>query len=409
MRLVSARYRPKGGELGPVKFDGTVEWSSSGVAMRKFSAAIGDLSIDGDLQVALTARPLLTAKLTFNELAIDKFMPARLTASLDEPAGQLRPGVMLAQAGPLPPRAAGEHWSRTPIELDFLNPLDADVSLAGKSLSWASWKVDDPQVKLGLKDSVLNVSRISGRLFGGALAASGSLEASETPRYRVAAQLAGADFKQALSPAGVNRLEGGFDLDASLMTAGASPQDLISRLDGSLSLRGRDGVVDGVNVPAVNQRLAQVKGLGDLASLLKVATSGSTHFSKLVGSFKVTDGIARSEDLHLVADGGDGAGTATVDLPNWTVFSRTDVRLMGVAGTPPLGILLKGPLEQPDWSLDFSAIVRALGAHAVERLLGPQPEQTGGPQSDPAAQGDQPKRIKPKDILRDLLKSPQQQ
>jgi hypothetical protein len=171
MRLVSARYRSKGGELGPVKFDGTVEWSSGGVAMRKFSAAIGDLSIDGNFQVALTARPLLTAKLTFNDLAIDKFMPARLTASLDEPAGQIRPGVMLAQAGSLSPRAAGEHWSRTPIELDFLNPLDADVSLVGKSLSWASWKVDDPQVKLGLKDSVLNVSRLSGRLFGGALAA----------------------------------------------------------------------------------------------------------------------------------------------------------------------------------------------------------------------------------------------
>jgi hypothetical protein len=42
MRLVSSRYRPQGGELGPVTFDGTLEWSAGGVAMRKFTAADGD-------------------------------------------------------------------------------------------------------------------------------------------------------------------------------------------------------------------------------------------------------------------------------------------------------------------------------------------------------------------------------
>jgi len=410
MRLVSARYRPQGGELGPVKFEGTLAWSPGSAVMRKFTASIGGVNIDGSLQIALASRAMLTATLTLDDLAIDKFMPARQTASIEAPAGQLMPGVMLAQAGSATLRGAGERWSKAPIELDFLRPFDADVTLAAKSLSWASWRIDDPQVKLALKDSVLGVTRLSGRLFGGALAASGSVDASASPRFRIAAQLAGADFKQALAPASVSRIEGGFDLDASLTAGGASPQELVSSLDGTVSLRGRDGTIEGVNVPAVNQRLAQVKGLGDLAALLRVATSGSTRFGKLDGSFKLADGVARSEDLHLVVEGGDGAGTATVDLPNWTVFSRTDVRLMGVPGTPPLGVTLNGPLDQPDWSLDFSAIVRAFGAHAVERLLAPQPgaEQSGAAQTDPApAQGDQAKRLKPKDILRDLLKNPQ--
>jgi hypothetical protein len=173
-------------------------------------------------------------------------------------------------------------------------------------------------------------------------------------------------------------------------------------------LRGRDGAIDGVNIPAVNERLTQVKGLGDLGSLLRVATSGSTPFSKLEGSFKLADGIARSDDLHLAAEGGDGTGTATVDLPNWTVSSRTDIRMIGVPGTPPLGVSLKGPLEQPDWSLDFSAIMRAFAAHAVERLLAPQPatpDQGGAAQPEPA-QGNPAKPPKPKDILRNLLKNP---
>jgi AsmA-like C-terminal region len=283
------------------------------------------------------------------------------------------------------------------------------VTVAAKGLSWASWRIEDPRIKLALKDSVLGVSRLSGRLFGGALAASGNIEASSSPRLRVAAQLAGADFKQALAPSGTSRLEGAFDLDASFAAAGVSPHELISHLDGTLALRGHDGVIDGVNIPAVNQRLAQVKGLGDLASLAKAATSGSTRFSKLEGSFKLADGIARSDDLHLVAEGGDGAGTATIDLPNWTLFSRTDVRMMGVPGSPPLGLTLKGPLEQPDWSLDVSAIMRAFATRAVDRLLGPQSgtPDPGATTQPEAAPSDQAKRLKPKDVLRDLLKSPQ--
>ena len=410
MRLVSGRYRPQGGELGPVKFEGRLAWSPGSAVMRKFTATVGGVSIDGDLRIALASRPMLTATLTLDDFAIDKFMPSRQTASLEAPARALMPGVMLAQAGSAALRGGGERWSKAPIELDFLRPFDADVTLAAKSLSWASWRVDDPQVKLALKDSVLGVTRLSGRLFGGALAASGSVDASASPRFRVAAQLAGADFKQALAPASVSRIEGGFDLDASLTAGGSNPQELVSSLDGTVSLRGRDGTIEGVNVPAVNQRLTQVKGLGDLAALLRVATSGSTRFSKLDGSFKLADGVARSEDLHLVVEGGDGAGTATVDLPNWTVSSRTDVRMMGVPGTPSLGVTLKGPLEQPDWSLDFSAIVRAFGANAVERLLGPQPgaeQAQGGAARPDASQGDQAKRLKPKDILRDLLKNPQ--
>ncbi len=402
MHLASGRYRPQGGELGPVKFDGTLEWSPTSAVMRKFTAVVGGVNVDGSLQAALGSRPMVTATLALDELAIDKFMPARQTASLDGPAGQLAPGVVLAQAGSAVPRA--ERWSRAPIDLEFLNPVDADVTVAAKGLSWASWRLEDPRIKLTLKDSVLTMSRLSGRLFGGALAASGSVEASTSPRFRLAAQLAGADFKDAFAHAGSSRIEGAFDLDASLTAGGASAQEIISRLDGTVSLRGRDGVINGVNVPAVNQRLAQVKGLGDLASLLKAATGGSTPFSKLEGSFKIADGIARSDDLHLVVEGGDGAGTATLDLPSWTVFSRTDVRMMGVPGTPPLGVTLKGPLEQPDWSLDVSAIVRAFATHAVDRLLGPEP--SGAAQSD-SGQGEPAQQVKPKDILRRLFKNPQ--
>jgi hypothetical protein len=72
---------------------------------------------------------------------------------------------------------------------------------------------------------------------------------------------------------------------------------------------------------------------------------------------------------------------AIVDFPNWTLQSRTDIRLTGVEGAPPLGIQLRGSLDQPDLAIDLSALTKALGSGGEGGGLG-----------------------KPKDILKDLLK-----
>ncbi len=386
MRLASSTYRPQGGELGPVQLHGEVEWAAADATVKNLAVDIGGMTATGDLRLQLAARPLLTANLMLGDVVIDKFLPVRQTAFLEDAApGGLRPGVMLAQAGTRPPTI--QHWSKTPLDLDFLKLFDADVAIGGKSLVWATLRLGDPQMKLTLKDAVLTVPQLSGHLFGGALTASGSLNAEAQPSLDIKAAVTGADFKELLASSGTSRLEGGFDTQADLTTTGTSPFDLISGLNGAASLKGHDGVINGINVPAVNQRINQIKGLGDLASLLHAATSGATPFSSLDGTFKVTDGVAVSRDLHLVAEGGEGDGTAIFDFPNWSMVSRTDLHLTGVQGSPPVGITLKGPMDQPNWDIDFNAITRSLGTRAIERLVNPPlaPSQGSAAQSGAAS------------------------
>lgn len=412
MRLVSASYRPQGGELGAVSLSGTMDWTPDSATIKDLALDVGGMTAAGDVNLKLAARPLLTANLTLGDLVIDKFLPVRQTAFLEDAVPRrLMPGVMLAQAGGTRPTAGLQHWSKTPLDLDFLRLFDADVTLGGKSLVWATWRLADPQVKLALKDAVLTLPQLSGQLFGGALDASAALKLQPQPSLDIKAKLAGADLKEALTS---NRLDGKFDTEADLATAGASPFELISALNGTALLKSGGGSINGINVPAINQRINQVKGLGDLGTLLRAATSGSTAYSSLDGTFKVTNGVAVSRDLHLVADGGEGNGTAIFDLPNWSMVSRTDLALTGVQGSPPIGITLKGPIDQPNWDVDFNAITRALGTRAIERLLQPQqpaPSQgsaatgsSGGGQSA-APQASQPVQpVQPQDILKNLLK-----
>ncbi len=405
MRLASSNYRPQGGELGPVKLHGEMEWTPApaAVGFKNLAVDVGGMSATGDLRLRLAGRPMLTANLTLGDVVIDKFFPVRQTAFLEDAApGNLKPGVMLAQAGSRP--AALQHWSKTPLDLDFLKLFDADVAVGGNSLVWANLRLGEPQVRLALKDAVLNMPQLSGRLFGGALAANGALNASAQPSLDIKANLTGADFKQTLAASGTSRLEGSFDTQADFTTAGASPFDLISGLNGTALLKGRDGTINGINVPAVNQHINQIRGLGDLATLFRAATSGSTPFSSLDGTFKVTNGVAVSSDLHLVAEGGEGNGTTIFDLPNWTMVSRTDLHLTGVQGSPPIGITLKGSMDQPNWDVDFNAITRSIGTRAIERLANPPPAAPSQGGTAPSAGTAAPQPLQPQDILRNLLK-----
>ena len=380
-RLASPGYRPAGGELGAVKLRGVLEWGPESIAVHGLRLAVDTMTLGGDFRLVLAGRPMLTASLDLGDLALDRFLPTRQTALLDDAAHPpLRPGVMLAQAGA--PRAAGSaRWSRTPLDLSFLRLFDAEVTAGGTGLAWASWRLGEPKANLALGNGVLEIKTLSGRLFGGALAASGRVDAAGEPKLDLQAKLTGADLRQALSTAGTSRIEGAFDVDASLASSGASAFDLVSRLGGKASLRGHDGAINGVDLAAIDRHISEMKGLGDLAALLRAATSGSTHFSRLDGSFAVADGVARSEDLHLVAEGGEGTGTAVVDFPNWTLQSRTEIHLAGVEGAPPLGIQLRGPLDQPDLAIDLAALTKALGGGGEGGGLG-----------------------KPKDVLKDLLK-----
>lgn len=380
-RLASPGYLPAGGELGAVKLRGVLEWAPESVAVHGLRLAVDSMTLGGDFSLALAGRPMLTASLDLGDLALDRFLPVRQTAFLDDAAPPpLRPGVRLAQAGVT--RAPGSaRWSRTPLDLSFLRLFDAEVTAGGTGLAWASWRLGEPKASLALGNGVLEIKTLSGRLFGGALAASGRVDAAGEPKLDLQAKLAGADLRQALSTAGTSRIEGAFDVDATLGSAGASAFDLVSRLGGKASLRGHDGAINGIDLAAIDRHISQMKGLGDLAALLRAATSGSTRFSRLDGSFAVADGVARSEDLQLVAEGGEGTGTAVVDFPNWTLQSRTEIRLTGVEGAPSLGIQLRGPLDQPDLAIDLAALTKALGSGGEGGGLG-----------------------KPKDILKDLLK-----
>jgi uncharacterized protein involved in outer membrane biogenesis len=253
-------------------------------------------------------------------------------------------------------------WSREPIQWPALRLADAEVKLAGRSLAYGPWRIEQPAATATLEDGTIDVATLTGTSFGGRLAASGRFAAAaDTPELRVKLSLSDADLKDALAAAAGTALVGGRgDVEASLAGAGRSAFELVSHIGGDVRLGARNGSLAGVNLAAVRDQLDRPDRPADLFALFKAAAGGATRFSSLDGTFHVADGVARSDDLHLVADGGDGRATSVVDLPDWTMETQVELRLAGLPDAPPLVLRLDGALDDPRKVVEVNPLSRFL-------------------------------------------------
>ena len=380
MRDVGSAYRPAG-DPGPLKFAAQLTGDAGHFALDHLALDIGHSTATGNLALDLgAARPHLSGDLKLGDWAIDQFLAARHSAAIERSlhhAG-LRPGVVLAQAAAdLPSAPAG--WSHEPIDLAPLSLADADLTLSANSVAYDRWRLDRPEFAVAVQDGTLAMKHLTGSLFGGSIAADGDLDAATPPALHAKLSLRDVDLKQAFTTeAGIGSVEGRVDADASLATAGRSPAEWIAGLSGDATLHAHDGAVSGIDLAATNEWLKVLDRPFDLLALMRSGLGGRTSFKELAGSFRAADGVVRSDDLRLVADGTTGQGIASFDLPRWTMASRLEFRLTGLPMAPPLGVQLDGAIDAPREVFDVNPLQRFLKQRQQagdEPVTGPAPER----------------------------------
>jgi hypothetical protein len=94
---------------------------------------------------------------------------------------------------------------------------------------------------------------------------------------------------------------------------------------------------------------------------------GGTPFGRLVGSFAVQDGVARTDDLALDGPAGAVRAVGSVDLGRWTANLTATVTLPGTG--QPFAVILAGPLDAPVRTPDVSALQTDLVARLQQELM----------------------------------------
>ena len=160
-------------------------------------------------------------------------------------------------------------------------------------------------------------------------------------------------------------------------SAGGSQKALVSALNGTTHILFRDGALRGINIAAIlRDPVAAATGrLQDAAR--------ETDFAEFGGNFRLERGVARTNDLRMLAPIFRVDGEGTVSLPD----RRLDLRLNPTATASLKGqggsfeqsgvtipVLVTGPFNAPSIQPDFSGVAMsaikdpAKAAEAVRRL-----------------------------------------
>lgn len=322
MRRFGAGYRPQG-KVGGFDLTAQVSGNPKSVRIDNIAGHVGPMTAAGSLSLGLEgAKPKAIANLALGPVDITPFLPAKRAAGLFDrgwgitraPAAWVGPGgnpLMTVAA------AVSSRWSKAPIDLAALNTLDAAVTVTSPKVTFEGASLENADLGAAVEGGVLKVERLTGRLFGGTLAAKAT--ASAAGQLSAAGQIVGADLskaKQALGSVAAGKINADFDVTAR----GRSEAEIVSSLGGSVNFSGRD-----LDAEALSGSAEAGFGLGGVVLALNQlgGTLGGPKQGKGLADvdavFTIADGVATSSQLKAVTNVGVASGAGSVDLAAWTV------------------------------------------------------------------------------------------
>ncbi len=391
---------------GPWTFGAGVVPAAGGIGLRGMSlvTAAGDVAGDAALGVDAAGRPWLRGTLVSGRIDADQLKALRRPAApLAAPAVPAAPAASVP-AGPAEPGGTlpAHVFSDMPLDWAVLRGADLDLQLTVGTLRLGGADYRQAAAHVALKAGVLQINPASLQSPGGRLEFSVGADASQpAPPLQLNLRAAGLALDPLLQAAG---LPGGSDaaleVDASLQSAGLSPHQLASHLNGHLGL----ALVDGQLSNAV-----LIAALGDVLRNANAGLdpNGRSEVRCLAVRLNAADGVVTVAALKLDTSRLllEGAGTVDLGSEMLALRLRPLVRLGGAGVLAP--VKLDGSLLHPIAALDALGAAGRVGvviggsvapdncaadlAAARDGRAGPLPAaaKTGG---------------KPADLLRQLLR-----
>lgn len=383
--------------LGGLDLKARLAGTAERFTVSDLTGQIGPTEVSGSLGADLTGpRPKVTTDLVTSVTPLAGLL-APAAAGQTGAAGA---GGGVGGAG----NAKSGRWSTQPIDVSALRAADAEVKLRAQALVTDSLRLETATVEATLTDGVLDLHKLTGTFYDGALSVSGKIVAGDGLQAGLAVTAIEMNVGRLLQDmADSDRVSGPLNLNASLTTQGKSEADLIGALAGKGDLGGTLTVkrtaqedVGAVVLGILGQKVKEIRGITDATNVLFGAFAGTP--AALKGTFTVDKGIVHTSDTKLDGRQATALTQGDIDLPAWQINTRTDVFRAEDTATPYLTAELRGPLDKPNPRISGQPFQRQQEAPA------PAPTDTQAPAA-PAA----PAPIKPKDILKkglkDLLKS----
>ena len=366
-------YTPAGRNFGGLALKAQISGDSETVGIKNLKGNFGPLAIAGNVAASFIGqRPSIAAEVQTSEIFVDLFLPRGSDGAKSNRSGGGTTGKGV------------ERWSSDPIDLSALGSADINISLTAPGIIYGAYEFGKPAVTAILKDGVLRIDPLKGKLFDGDVALTARIADGQVPAVDLALAVTGGNLKKALLQAAqIDAATGTVRIDGKFSTRGHSQRDMVSRLSGDASFASETGIVKGVDLKRLSANLTQLDRTRDFLNLIQSSMSGGqTNYTSLGGSFTIENGVARSNDLKADLEAGAGAGTAVIDLPRWVLDMAATFRLTEHTKAPPIGLVLRGPLDNPKRDIKSreleNYVASRVGKTLVRKFLGNKAKGLGG-------------------------------
>lgn len=358
---------------GPVDLYAELAATPASASLSNIQGSLAGTTLRGRVEADLKQNPTrITATLDAGAIDLDKLAPGSKTKA----AAQPRPGQQPRTTGAASPAAL-------PGALDFawLRSTDIALTVNAQSLAKSGYLLETPRLRATARNGVLTVDELAGLFSGGQLTATAKLtaEADTAPALEGNVTLGKAELaKLAGGLMGIGA--GVLDASGRFETVGSTAEAWTRALSGSAQIAARDGLVRGVDLVALRDRLTALRRPQELLTTLATGLQGGeTRFASLDGNFVIENGVARTDDLLLTSDVGEARGVGQVNMPANTVNMTFQIAVKSEPVLPALTIRLTGPLDQPTRSFEVRELQEYLARRATESLLEQVvPGATGG-------------------------------
>lgn len=346
----------------------TVKLPITGAARADLKAQTAGLDLDTRLDeshivLKLAATRLAPLALTFDldidRLNVDKYLP---------------PAPAEAKTDAKTPDRADD----TPVDLSVLRGIDASGIVKIGDLQVSGVKMTNMRLNVKSANGRIDVAPYSASLYEGAASGALSLNAVGN-RVTLKQTLSDVDVHPLIRDVtGKEILEGRGTVMLDLATSGATVGALRKALDGTASLKLRDGAIRGINL-AKGLREAKAKlGVGGGASVQQVTATEKTDFSALSASFRIDDGVARNSDLsasspflRLAGSGSIDLGESTMDYIARVTLAATSKGQDGKSVAELKGLTVPvriyGPFASLDYKIEFGDLVKDAARARVQQ------------------------------------------
>ena len=349
------------GTLETFKLAGTVDAKGQTYGFSASEIVFDKITGEGQFAADLTGdKPRLSGKLDLAEMNLTPYLPAPTQDAEGAGSGDGSGGGD-GGGGDGGGDGAPARWNDDPIDLSALHTVNVDFDLSVAGIQARDVTVGRTSMQMQLKDGRLQADLSELNLYDGSGKGRVVVNArQDTPSLSKVFQLKGLNAKPFLTDvAGFERLEGTGAIQLDVQASGKSQKALVENLDGTGAINFQDGAITGINLAAM---VRNVK-----SAFQNAGETQKTDFAELSGTFNITDGVLKNDDLLLLNPllrvRGEGQADIGARTVNYRLTPKAVATTKGQGGQVEeqgvaVPVIIEGPWHDVSYRPDLKSVIQ---------------------------------------------------